>query len=345
MRVVIHIGLTKTGTSSFQRALDGERDTLARHDISFLGPIGLKGGAMRRFAHAVARNAQGPMAEAWAEIEPLTQQRGTVVLSSENLQSARAAGIETLKRFLDQRFERPGYTIYVGIRRWADRLVSLWQQNVRHCSPVELPAYAEIELRRAAHGHVLDIARRIDPWSAVFGQHSMLVIPMEEALEADGDVAAHAFKRLFGVRIAAQRYLANRSVISQTELIRAINLRHSAQSVAERRAIVRSVLHFWHRRKPVVLSAANLIESRLQQMSIPDDHPLFRQLEQRSGYAFPARPPATWRYAPNHTFAAADVAKLVAAIDRKATARAGRVLEGRRQARDQLASVPGFSFR
>jgi hypothetical protein len=334
MRVIIHIGLTKTGTSSFQRALDGERDLLARHDISFLGPVGLRPSVSYGIANAVARNDPAGVAQRWAKLEALAQDRPTMVISSENFQRATAAGIADLKRLLDQRFGNPDFTIYVGIRRWADRLVSLWQQGVRHSSPDALPAYVEARLAGKPCGHVLDIAGPIEQWSSVFGRQSMLVISMEQALEADGDVAVHAFKRLFGLVIPAQRYLANVSTIQQTELIRAINQRHANLAPPDRRAIIRSVLRFWVRGKPEVLEAARLIETRLHAMTVADGHPLFRQLEERSGHTFASRVARTWAYAPDGVFKDRRLESLVAKIDRKAVARAARVAKARAEVDD-----------
>jgi hypothetical protein len=226
---------------------------------------------------------------------------------------------------LDRRFDRPDYTIYVGIRRWADRLVSLWQQGVRHGLPASLPAYVETQLAAGPPGHVLDVAGPIGQWSGAFGPQSMLVISLEQALEADGDVATHVFKRLFGLAIPAQRYVANVSMIQKTELLRAISSRHGAQPPGERRAIIRSLLRFWERGKPMVLEAARLIEHRLRSLPLADDHPLFRQLEARSGYTFAARPARSWAYAPDEAFQDRPVAALLAEIDRRAVARAARV--------------------
>ncbi|HKP23703.1 MAG TPA: hypothetical protein VJV39_07540 [Dongiaceae bacterium] len=325
MRAVIHIGLTKTGTSSLQQAFDGERDLLARHGISFLLPPGRKPPVDHRLANAVARNDRAAIEERWREIEPLTEDARTVLISSENFQNAAAEGIAALKDVLDRRLSNPDYTIYVGIRRWADRLASLWQQAVRHGSPAALPTYVEAQLAAPAPGHPLDVARPIARWSGAFGRQAVVVSSMDQALESGQDIAAYAFHELFGIAGLKHRYLANVSVIEQTELIRAINMRHVEMLPVQRRAIIRSVLRFWERQKPNVLAASELIAKRLQTLSIADDHPLFRQLEANSGYAFPSRPPRAWRFAPDAVFDERDIRALVSAIDKKAVQRAQRV--------------------
>jgi hypothetical protein len=329
MRAIIHIGLTKTGTSSLQQAFDGERDLLARHGISFLLPPGRKPPVDHRLANAVARNDRAAIEERWREIEPLMRDASTVLISSENFQIARPEGIATLKEALDRRLGNPDYTIYVGIRRWADRLASLWQQTVRHGSPAALPAYVAAQLAAPAQGHALDVASPIARWSGVFGRQSVVVSSMDQALDAGQDIAAYAFQELFGVAGLQHRYLANVSVIEQTELIRAINMRHAEMPPAERRAIIRSVLRFWERQKPNVLAASEFIAKRLQTLSIADDHPLFRQLEANSGYTFPSRPPRAWRYAPDAVFDERDIKALVSTIDEKAVRRAQRVASQR----------------
>jgi hypothetical protein len=325
MRAIIHIGLTKTGTSSLQQAFEDERDLLARHGVSFLLPPGRKPPVDHGLANAVARNDRAAIEQRWRELEPLVQGAGTVLISSENFQSARPAGIATLKEVLDRRLGQPDFTIYVGIRRWADRLISLWQQAVRHGSPVALPGYVAIHLAAPAQGHVLDVSRPIARWSRVFGPRSVIVSSMDQALEAGEDIAACAFRELFGLAGLKRRYAANVSVIEQTELIRAVNLRHGDIPPLERRAIIRSVLRFWDRQKPDVRTAAELIGQRLQTLSLADDHPLFRQLESISGHTFPSRSPRAWRYAPDEAFGERRIDTLISAIDEKAVRRARRV--------------------
>jgi hypothetical protein len=329
MRAVIHIGLTKTGTSSLQQAFDGERDLLARHGISFLLPPRRRPPVDHQLANAVVRNDRAAIAEQWRELEPLIQGARTVLISSENFQSAKPEGIAALKEVLDRRLGNPEFAIYVGIRRWADRLASLWQQAVRHGSPVALPTYIANQLAAPAHGHLLDVANPIARWSSVFGPRSVVVSSMDKALESGQDIAACAFHEIFGIAGLKRRYVANVSVIEQTELIRAINLRHVDIHPVERRAIIRSVLRFFERRKPNVLAASELISQRLQTLSLADDHPLFRQLEEISGYTFPSRPPRAWRYAADEVFSERDIGSLVSAIEEKAVRRAQRVASRR----------------
>lgn len=319
MRVIIHIGLTKTGTSSLQQAFFQERALLSRHGIVYLVPTGSPQPTSAGLANTVIHDLPG-LDETWAKLEPMTEGFQTALISSENFQIAKPENIAAFKDLLDRRLQAPDFIIYVGIRRWADRLVSLWQQDVRHGGFLSLPAYLERQLAAGPDGHPLDIARPIARWGQVFGAQSIMI----SRVDPGQDIVSTTFRDLLGITDSVAPHAANRSIIEQTEIIRAINLRHMDLHPRDRRTVIRSVLHFWNRSKRSVMAAAQLLAGRLQAVQISDDHPLFLELERRSGHHFPHGQPRSWFYVADSAFVRQDIHDLITMIDRKAGKRIAR---------------------
>jgi hypothetical protein len=340
-RVIIHIGVHKTGTTSLQKAFATERALLREHGIAYPLLPGQAQAGQHALAYAVRRRDVPAVTAMLRAADVAREGLSTVLFSSEDLSNAPADGIAVLKDLLDQQFGRPDFTIYVGIRRWADRLISFWQHFTRHGSPVAMPTFVETQLAMEAEGHRLDIAPAINRWTDVFGQQSVIVSPVERATARGNDLVVHVFRELLGIDAPALagRYAENTSVIEHTELVRAVNILRSGVEPHDNRAVARCVVRCIELRKTKALLAASLIAPRLESLVLSDDHPLFRKLEHRSGCRFPAREARAWRHAPNALFEDRTIAPLIAAVHRKAL----RLLERKRsarQSRQQPSAMP-----
>jgi len=325
-RVIIHIGVRKTGTTSLQRAFEGEKPLLAKHGIVYAAPAGKLLPANHMLANALIHQDTAALSEEWLAVEAIAGDAPTILLSSENFSEAESESIAAFKHLMDRRLSRPDYTIYVGIRRWADRLISQWQQSVRFGLMTSLPDYVASQLAAPAEGHLLDISRPIARWSGIFGAPAVMVSAVDRAAEANQDLLVHVFREMLGIDAAelAGRYTANKSAIEQTELVRAVNLRSPDATHAERGAIARCILRYIRLRKRKALKACDLIARNLASMTRSDDQPLFRQLEKRSGHSFPARAPRPWRYAPDAAFSDRSLSHLIDELHERALRRIAR---------------------
>ena len=168
--VVMHIGLTKTGTSSLQAALSAHRDELA--GIGFVYPLSGRTGKPRVAHHNLFYETgdggrgngdfdatDGGWAEVLRDIDAVPGRTG--ILSSEAFQYATPAQVERIGNILG---DRP-VTIVVYLRRHDRWLESAWNQRARFGRvTLRFVDFAEGEGRTLG-----DYAGVVMPWLQVFG--------------------------------------------------------------------------------------------------------------------------------------------------------------------------------
>ena len=233
MRLMLHIGLPKTGTTSIQRALASRRRALAATCIYY--PIST-GGGVGQMLHRVgladdkmSRRAQETV-QAFrdaltAEIRALPESMGTVVLSAEHcsLQLRDAARIGRLRDFLAPLFTDVQVALY--LRRQDLHAASLYAQGLRRgqLAPPDLNAVA------SEYEGLYDYASLIELWQHAFGEASTTPRIFELAHLLNGDVVDDFFT-LFGAAACLgegeTRPRANRSMsLDGQRLILAIGRR------------------------------------------------------------------------------------------------------------------------
>jgi hypothetical protein len=219
MRLVLHIGLPKTGTTSIQRALAARRKPLAAAGICF--PVSAGGGVAQNL-HRVgstedkagprAREAVRQFCDALtAEIRALPEGTQAVVLSAEqcSLLLRDATRIGKLRDFLAPLFASIQVVIY--LRRQDLHAASLYAQGLRRgrLAPPDLDAVAR------EFGGLYDYQGLIGHWESAFGEGAVLPRIFEPAKLTNADVVADFF-RLFGAAAelgdAETRVRANRSM-------------------------------------------------------------------------------------------------------------------------------------
>ena len=124
-RVVIHIGLMKSGTTFLQGRLNANREHLAEQGVLFPGP------SWRRHVNAVAdfMEAHDRQPGSWDSLlEEINDHPGTAVVSMEFLTMLGPPKIGLLAESLDT----PDLRIVVGVRDLGRTVPAMWQEVVKN---------------------------------------------------------------------------------------------------------------------------------------------------------------------------------------------------------------------
>ncbi|WP_439594712.1 tetratricopeptide repeat protein [Falsiroseomonas sp.] len=211
---IVHIGQSKTGTSSIQRVLGGQRKALEQLGICYpLSPGWANHGMLpaslvplSRLGHfnpalwdgigAEARLAQFRR-EFAAEMAALPAGTRLVILSAEQCGGllGNQAEIARLRDLLAPHASRIRIAIY--LRRQDQHAASGYTQGLRVAGirPPELPKLGPDRLPQ------YDYAKLLDDWAAVFGADAMMIRIFERAEMVHGD-AVDDFLDLCGVPLA-----------------------------------------------------------------------------------------------------------------------------------------------
>lgn len=181
-RLVIHIGLQKTGTTFLQRSLHRHRTALAAHGLIYPNPgAGLNAGGGRAhhfLAHAVlGRRLRHTPADGFDRLEPhvaalraawraaAPEAGGTALISSEDFSLLGPRQIHKLRALFPDEEVR----ILVYLRRqdqWLEALYGQMLKQGRHQTP---GTFVARNRRRA------DYAALLERWGAVFGNENLIV--------------------------------------------------------------------------------------------------------------------------------------------------------------------------
>jgi hypothetical protein len=135
-RVVVHIGLMKSGTTFIQGRLGANRPRLAAQDVLFPGPT------WRRHVNAIQdlMGFQGHTPGSWDSLtEEINAYAGTAVISMEFLVMAGQRGIGILSRS----FGDAELRIVVGVRDLGRTVPAMWQEAVKNRSTRTFAEYVE----------------------------------------------------------------------------------------------------------------------------------------------------------------------------------------------------------
>jgi hypothetical protein len=203
-RLVIHIGIEKTGTTSLQEYLYLNEAVLASCGIGLLHSVGKPNNRLlARYADPRDKHKIPP---AWGsealpdgvswrevllrrvqeEIRALPLSTHTVVVSSEHLHSRLRSedDVRCLAELFDGLFERVDVVVYL---RRQDRLaVSLYSTALR----VGWATGDVLPKLDPQHSHYYNFAKFLDRWARVFGEDRMTVRVFDRARFVDGDLYA-----------------------------------------------------------------------------------------------------------------------------------------------------------
>ena len=192
MRLFLHIGMNKTGSSALQECFRTNRRGLAREGVLYpFAGIGHGMAARQHLALATSlgfASSQGVADDRRAaeirralEREIAACRPHTVVLSSEVF--VRRASLERVQRFLD-RFE---VRILVYLRRHDHWWSSLYSQAVRTVDdPPWEPDFRSYQAHQISRGRLhFDYSTLLRAWGDAFGHQNLIVRPYEPAQVPD----------------------------------------------------------------------------------------------------------------------------------------------------------------
>lgn len=194
-RVVVHIGLMKSGTTFLQGRLGANRQDLDAHGVLFPGP------SWRRHVNAVQdlMGSSGATAGAW---DSLTQQvnayPGTAVISMEYLAMAGPRAI----RIIGRSFGDADLRIVVGARDLGRTVPAMWQEAVKNRSVLGFHEYVEGIRDEAENGRRFwrqqQAARIVTRWAEHLGPARVHVVTVPPP-SAPGEVLWDRFSEVAGI--------------------------------------------------------------------------------------------------------------------------------------------------
>jgi hypothetical protein len=221
---IIHIGPHKTGTTYIQETLDGLRGTLRERGIC-VPSIWNAAPELPSHMKLVWAIRNRDLARIQDQVQEILAQRPQyVVISCEALSRLDQEQIVQLRELL---CSAPARVVYY-VRRWPERLPSLWQEDVKFGHTTPFPEFLAQQMTRHDTSELRDTAM-IDRFAAVFGATGIEVVSYSHLIDRKLDIAAHFLASFLGVAniqlpVAGR---PNRSLpILDTELIRALNAIH-----------------------------------------------------------------------------------------------------------------------
>ena len=195
-RVIVHIGLMKSGTTFLQGRLGANRKRLEAQGVLFPGPT------WRRHVNAVQdlMGHPGATAGSWDSMtSEVNAHPGTAVISMEFLAMAGARGIKIIARS----FEDAEVRVVVGARDLGRTVPAMWQEAVKNRSVLTFADYVEGIRTGAENGrrfwrqqHVGRIAAR---WAEHLGPDRVYVVTLPPP-GAPGDALWSRFSGAAGIR-------------------------------------------------------------------------------------------------------------------------------------------------
>jgi hypothetical protein len=191
MKTTFHIGMPKTGTTSIQNFLAGNRDTLGRNGVLYSRVMGehthnvlpvlvqgfIRGSQLQRRLNV--RNTLD-----WAQLNQETRLAFAreiaeanprhLILSSEHIcsRSISEAHFDTLRSLIALALDRAEMTIVLYLRPQVEQAISLYSTMLRHGMAADVDSFLET---RFDEFHYFDFQAMIARWSVAFPQARMEV--------------------------------------------------------------------------------------------------------------------------------------------------------------------------
>lgn len=195
-RVVVHIGLMKSGTTFIQGRLGANRARLGAQGVLFPGPN------WRRHVNAVQdlMHHAGAVPGAWDSItQEINAHPGTAVISMEYLVMAGQRGIG----IIEKSFGDAELRVVVGVRDLGRTVPAMWQEAVKNRSTRTFAEYVrgirdggDTGRRFWRQQHA---ARVVDRWARQLGPEHVYVVTLPPP-GVHGEVLWHRFGEVAGIR-------------------------------------------------------------------------------------------------------------------------------------------------
>lgn len=242
-RLVLHIGLHKTGTTYLQQQLSAARRDL--HDQGLLFPTtGMTTGIFvgPRAGKMVGHGSFGRMFSAsdWMLAglllsllarEARAENCREILISTENASYVRRPGKSTLGRYFLGRFGQVDILVY--LRRWDHWIESLYKERVSTGETRDFPTFL------AEEAWLLDYPVRLAAWEALCGSTIRLRVFDYDRVRQDGSLLEQVFRDVFpGIATPLERAgRVNPSLnVAQTEALRHFNITNAGAPRSRDRA-------------------------------------------------------------------------------------------------------------
>ena len=199
MRIILHIGPQKTGTSYMQSVLFRHRRRLAEQGFAYHLPP-LRDGLDPRGRPAVRSDlgeliGEGGFQRFEREVAAVRRRGFTcLIISAELLSKVRADQLEPIARL----FAEDEVEVYAYIRRWSDRLPSAWWQRVSTGYGVPYPEWLAGMLEKAAGNWVVNESLLWRRFANQFGRKSIRLLSYDAMREAKVDLAEDFMRTRLG---------------------------------------------------------------------------------------------------------------------------------------------------
>jgi hypothetical protein len=237
-RVVLHVGLPKTGTSFVQEMLRTHADVLASHGVRL--PAGQPQALFTAVLHLTDRAAawgrdDAAGRRAWEKIVSRAARGGTTVVSSETLC---LADDDQVARILDD-LDGVEVDVVVSARDLARQVPAEWQEGVKHGRRVAYPAFlrtvldeqpGERQAARTRFWRAQDPVAVLDRWAKQVGSDRVHLV-VAPPPGAPREELWRRFARVLGPEVAAldlplPEATTNTSLgRAQVEVLRRVNQR------------------------------------------------------------------------------------------------------------------------
>ncbi len=219
-RIILHIGLRKTGTTTIQNVLHANRDFLLRQEgVLYPSLAANLSNALGTICTKVPRNQMANKAAGFtteeraariaaqrerfrnsldAEISSL--EWNTLLLSAEGVSSFSVSELEKLREWGEKYSSE--WTVLVCVRHPVDWTPSVVQELLKYGHTLQ-----QIYEKPPTANYRAQISRAI----SVFGQENIRVFDFDEASESDGGIVG-AFAQQVGLSAPSRDFLASRTV-------------------------------------------------------------------------------------------------------------------------------------
>lgn len=239
-RVVIHIGLMKSGTTFLQGRLHANREQLAEQGVLFPGPN------WRRHVNAVSdfMEAKDRQPGSWESLrEEVNDYPGTAVISMEYLAML---GPRKIPR-LASSFETPDLRVVVGVRDLGRSVPAMWQEVVKNRQTWTWAEYVD-SIRTDGEGgkrfwRQQHSGRIVTRWANNLTPGQVYVVTLPPP-GAPGETLWNRFGEVAGIEPMAWREAprSNESLgAASTLVVRELNLRTRDLSLTEHKRRVKAV--------------------------------------------------------------------------------------------------------
>jgi hypothetical protein len=281
-QVILHVGMPKTGSTSLQRAFTDNAELLRSREIFYVLGEESGGIAQHNLIRAVRAKDASAVDDYFREASDELDGCPRILISSEIMARLRGDELAWWKAYLDLRFARPDYVIWLFIRRQATQIPSRWHGEIRHGSVVNLPIYALAAINDILRRNRLPFQNIFRNWTAVFPPASVHVVPMERLTSAGGKFLEAAFDAMFEIADVQlqERKNVNASFLpGQAELLRTISMRRARtepDSVAE---FIRPLVKLLRRGDNILSDLAAMFDPMIDHFTIEDRCDAFQSLE------------------------------------------------------------------